>query len=334
MLEIRDYVPELSDACVALERECAQGERFRLSFRRPTFHARAATYERWMLLVARDEGRLVATAAIAVRPVTLHGEARTAAFCFDLRVHPSVRRRGVAAQMTQASIERAVREGASLLYSYAVGDNAAVMRITELFEGAACGGYRYLVWPVFRRLGGPRAREVSAMQAHEAFVRAEGPFDFYAPPAAIPAGHVTSLAIDGAGCSVWSNEAFLQEVVERVPRVYALARSVSRAWPFSTLRLPHVPAPGEALRSWFVYDVHAADVRTARALMACVNDEALSRGIDYCYVVGAGEPRWWPPLRDAATPLFSPVIPYTLLMRDLRGVLRRPQSFAVDARDL
>ncbi len=334
VLEISDYSPALSDECVALERVCPQGERFRLSFRRPTFHARAATYERWGLVVGREGGRLVATCAYALRPAILHGETRTTAFGFDLRVHPDLRQRGIAGRMTRAVIERATPQGADLFYTQVVGDNRAMFGVCRSLRMTLAGGYRTLVWPVFRRRGARAAPETTPAQIHDAYVRAEGPFDFHPIPGPAPAGHVVSLTTGAAGCSLWSNEALLAEVVERVPPAYRAARLALAAPPLRWLPLPRVPAPGEALRSWFVYDLHAADGHAARALLEHVNDRALASGIGYCYVVVSGEPSWWPELRAAAPPLLSPIIPYSLLMTDLRGPLRVPARMCVDARDL
>jgi len=90
------YRPEESGDALALERLCPQGTSYRLSFRRPTFHRRAETYDEWRIVTARLEGSLVGLVAGAIKPVELWGEAMRAAFFFDLRVHPAVRGRGVA----------------------------------------------------------------------------------------------------------------------------------------------------------------------------------------------------------------------------------------------
>ena len=90
------YAPSDSDEALALDAACAQGGALRLSFRRPTFHARASAYPEHVILTARLDGRLVGTLAVAAKPVDFLGRPARAAFAFDLRVHPEARGRGLA----------------------------------------------------------------------------------------------------------------------------------------------------------------------------------------------------------------------------------------------
>ncbi|MBI2930094.1 MAG: GNAT family N-acetyltransferase [Planctomycetes bacterium] len=327
-MKIEPYTRELSDACVALERACPQGEAFRLSFRRRQFHLRAQCYDEARILVAREGERVVGTVAWAVKDLIIRGEPRRAGFYFDLRVHPDFRGRGIAKRLG----EEAVAAGqVTMRYGYCVEDNRVSRHIVALHGGAPVGGYRYLIWPIYR----PRPvrgvpSEALPRDVHVAQVEANGPFDFYCDPTrgGRLTGHVLSLLGDGAGCSVWSNAELLQEVVERIPFRYRVARPLARLWPFAT---PHIPRSGELVRSWYVYDFFARDAERARDLMRHVNNLALDRMIQYCSVVAPGRPDWFEALRSDTPSWCSPVIPYVLLVTGVEGRLERPY---VDIRDL
>ena len=67
---IEDYDPARdNEQCLALERAAPQGEAFRLSFRRSSYHRRAENFDDHRLLVARLEGLVVGVAAVAFKDV-------------------------------------------------------------------------------------------------------------------------------------------------------------------------------------------------------------------------------------------------------------------------
>jgi GNAT superfamily N-acetyltransferase len=334
---VEPYTPELSEACLALERACPQGEAFRLSFRRRAFHLRAQNFREWGIFVAREGDRVLGTAAVAFKTVFFRGERRPSAFFFDLRVHPEARRRGVAQRLTRKVLDWADARGAALHYLYCVDDNRAMRNLASLFGGGVAGGYRYLVWPAYRNLPVERPpREVTAAQVHEAYVAASGPFDFYCNPleGGDLQGHVLSLLGEAAGCSLWSNAGLLEEVVEATPWVYGALRRLLRTWPLRTRAWPHLPQSGEALRSWYVYDFFAARPAAGRQLMRQVNNLALARGIDFCYVICTSASAWLSALQEEVPRLFAPLLPYCLLVGPTTGQRIKTPRIYVDIRDL
>ena len=334
------YRPEESGDALALERLCPQGTSYRLSFRRPTFHRRAETYDEWRIVTARLEGSLVGLVAGAIKPVELWGEAMRAAFFFDLRVHPAVRGRGVARRLI-AEIRAWARARAGLAYTYAMADNRSAAALVRLFGGVDVGGYAYLVYPTYRRWpASPAVAAATFEEVHGAMKQASGPFDLYAQPEWRPGdgGYAGSWLVgrgEGlAGCSVWSHREVLAEVVESAPLGVRLADRLTRAWPLRLAPWPHLPRPGERLRSWYLFDFFATQAALARMLMRHVTAQARERGIDYLYVVHGPRDDWIHALRADVPRLFAPILPYRL-WADLPPHLSRPlDRLYVDVRDL
>ena len=77
-----------------LERSCPQGARLRLHSERDDYFLRSRLYGNDHTLVAEDrgQGRLIGVMAAALKDVYIAGAVRSAAFFYDLRVHPDYRR--------------------------------------------------------------------------------------------------------------------------------------------------------------------------------------------------------------------------------------------------
>jgi GNAT superfamily N-acetyltransferase len=335
------YAPAESEEALALDAACAQGGSLRLSFRRPSFHARAAAYPEHVILTARLDGRLVGTLAVTAKPVELLGRPARAAFAFDLRVHPAARGRGIALSLAREGLAWA-EQHAELTYAYSVDENRAAARVCELMGLVDAGGYAYLVCPSASLSSpGEGAREVAYEEAHAAFVAAAGPFDLHADPGFHPGdtgyvGSWLSCTRDGvAGCSAFSHRATLAEVVEGLPVPLRAARALADTglpWP---RQWPRLPRDGEALRSWYVFDAFASGPAVAVGLVRHVAREARERGIDWCHVVHTGRDAWVPAVRAELPRLFSPVLRYRLLARRFgRTPLARLDRLHVDVRDL
>jgi hypothetical protein len=211
-----------------------------------------------------------------------------------------------------------------------------------MFGGEEMEGYAYLVYPAYRDLRfDTRADEATPQQVHAEMLRAAGPFDFYADPLSEGRlqGHVGSWMVrrDGqvAGCSAWDNREILSEVVERLPLGLRATSAVLRSWPFRLPARPHLPRPGERLRSWYLFDFFATDPRLARDLMRQIASTARGRGIDYCYLPHQPEDRWLRAVRADIPRPFASTVPYRLQIWGRPGApvpkLERPY---VDIRDL
>lgn len=94
---VREARPEENDGLIALDAACSMGEAVALRFdRSPDFFARAAAYERAIVLVAEVAGRLVGVGAAAIKVLRVGGIVGPWAYLFDLRVAPEARRGGPA----------------------------------------------------------------------------------------------------------------------------------------------------------------------------------------------------------------------------------------------
>jgi len=334
------FRPEDDPEAMELDRVCAQGGRYRMTFRRPTFARRAESYDHHHLVTARVGGTLVGVAALAVKDVVLAGEALRAGFGFDVRVHPDYRRRGLAGAMRDALVEQ-VATPLDLIYAWCIDDNRAVRTLIKGMGATDVGGYECLVVPTHRdRPPACRPAPATLSEVHEAALQASGPPDFYTDPRVGGRldGHVASWLLTGcprrAGCSAWDASGILAEVMETLPLPLRVAGALTRAPGLSRLSWPHIPSPGEALRSWILFDAFATDGEAARDLVRHVTAEARARGIDYCHLVHGAQDRWVDGVRADHLRLFSPTVPYRLLVKRFQGTVPPLERVHVDVRDL
>jgi GNAT superfamily N-acetyltransferase len=340
-LVIADYRPEDDPEALALDRRCVQGRSLRLSFRRPRFDSRAVAFPEWRILTARRGGALVGTMAAAVKAITFEGRPARAAFFFDLRVLPEARGQGIARALTHEIVAWA-RQRAAIGYTYTLADNGAVAHLGRLTGGSPVGGYAYLVYPTCGNAE-PRQepRGVGFGEAHDAFLRARGPFDLLPDglSGAVLGGHVGSWLLEApdgiAGCSGWDNRHVLAEVVEGVPLALRLLGSATQQWPLRRWRWPRVPPAGEEVRSWYLFDVFATSPSAARDLLRHVASQARGRGIDFCHLVHRGDEPWVKAAGSDVPRLFAPILPYRLLLTRFDSQPPRPVANPyVDIRDL
>ncbi len=340
-LVVRPYRAEDSAGAIALERACAQGSALQLSFRRDTFHRRAENFPHHALFVAADAGQIVGVMAVGVKDAVLHGRPVRASFGFDLRVHPDHRSRGIATRLFERANGWGIAQ-ADIGYSYSVADNHLIGGIARR-HGSDAGRYSYLVYPVLRRHADRCSAATAAPieEVHAEMVRRSGPFDFYCDPLRDGAmrGHQGSWMLRRgaaiAGCSAWSNRGILSEVVERVPLRARLARALSHTPPLDRLDWPRLPAPGDELSSWYLFDFFASDAGVARDLMRHVAFEARAREVDWCHVIHTERDGWVDAVRADVPRVFAPLIPYRLMMlRPDGGPPRRVERLYVDVRDV
>lgn len=323
-LQIGLYDPSESEEAMRLEARSPQGKAFRLRFHRSYFHRRAENFDWWKLVTARSAGALIGIGAGALKPAYFEGRETIALYLFDVRVAPEYRRAGIAQRLLQELILWA-GGAAEIAYAHVAGDNDAASRLAREWIGAdAAPACRYLVYPVYRAgRGSPDIAPVPAEAVHRQYLEREGPFGLYCPPsdAFASEAYIGSWAFESgasaAACSAWSNEEIMGEVVERIPWPLGLAGALSRTWPASLIPAPRLPRRGERVRSWYLFDFHAADDSSALALMSGVAAEARRRGVDYCYIIHRGSEAWIEALRRQVPRLFAPIIPYSLLARRL-----------------
>jgi len=329
-----------NESCLALERLAPQGRKFRLGFRRVAFHRRARNFDDHRIIVARLGGEVVGTAAMAFKDVRLLGEPRRAAFHFDLRVHPEHRNRGIGSRLT----DEAVRLGGSrsdVGYWYVVGDNRALRGFTRSGHGTPVSGYTYLVCPTYReRPSRVYVRPSTMAEVHQRLLDTAPPFDFYTDPlaggdvSAHVASWMTVAPAPSAGCSAWDNSEILAEAVEAVPAGLRLARGLFESRIFRGHSHPHVPRPGEQLRSWYLFDVFGSEPGPVVDLVRFVSARAREAGIDYLYIPWVAGDEWVGAVKADLPRLFSPEICYVFYCVGWAGQPRQLRRIYVDIRDL
>ena len=336
-IEIRDYDPSHSDDCLAVERRCAQGEPIRIHLERPTFHARAAAYEKWRIAVAWEGNTVVGTAASAKQRVHLHGKPVSAAFYFDGRVVPEHRNLWVARALVKHLQDQ--HADADLHYTHTFSSNfgaAAVMRSLGFSSAATL---ELLARPVPRASWGvdrrSSPRETSLDEVCGRYLERHGPRDLVVDPCGISshAGLVACLADTDASCGIWSNASRFEEVVERMPSRLTAARWLLDRWPLSRLPTPRLPRLGSALRSWFVFALCARDGRAATGLLRHVEARARTAGVDCLYIVGDRSLPWFSDLQRARNRWWSATLPVDLRVRS-KLTLPPKMTYTLDVRDL
>lgn len=338
-LSISEY--SLTDDAEALEldRRCAQGRAFRLSFRRETFRRRAENFRTWRILTARLNGILVGTVAGALKNAHLLGTPTRVAFIFDLRVHPSFRRRGIGKRLAGEMLDWAYAH-ARVAYTYVVADNRITRHLAGVLGGTQVGEYAYLVYPTYRQRASLPLEPEDFTVVHDSFLDVSPSFDFYCDPDCHvgEAGYVGSWLMrrggELAGCSAWSNRGILGEVVERMPLSLRTAGWALGSWPLARLSWPHLPKCGEELRSWYVFDFFSTSPGLARELGRALETEALRHGIDYCYMVHRPGDSMVEAVRAEAIRFFAPTIDYRLLASTPDGEVPALDPIYVDIRDL
>jgi hypothetical protein len=227
-------------------------------------------------------------------------------------------------------------------YGYAVADNEASLAMCRQWIGAHIGpACAFLVYPTYKAKRPKKPAEgADPKKVHAAYLAAEGPFDLYCDPSAAFASPAfigswrSSSPASNAGCSAWSNAEIFAEVVERLPIGPSLAGAFLRRWPLRSLPLPKVPAIGETIRSWYLFDFFASDDTAALGLIETVAAEARARGIDYCYIIHRGGGGVIDALRKPFPRFVAPLISYVIIGNDLHAGGQLIRSPYIDIRDV
>ena len=337
-ITIEDYTPEMSDACMAIENRSPQGESYRLRFDRKKFHLRSECFENRRILIAKKDQKIIATLSFAIKDIVFHGKKVKASIGFDAASDPLYRRHSAMKQLLDEFYKITTDEGVEIHYGYTVGDNLESQNMLKSYcDFDLIGSYGYLVWPSYRKLNVKYAPVCCGPEeVHVAQTNANKPFDSYTDinRNGTLKGYVTSFKTSDAGCSVWDNSEMLQEVVVSIPGYYKLAKMVLNTFPLNLFKWPHIPAPQEPVKSWYIYDFYANKKGSAIDLMRHVNNQAIENDIDYCYIIHNQTNAWMAELQAGTPKLFSPVIPYNIWAKSIYDEVAPVKNFYIDVRDL
>jgi hypothetical protein len=162
--EIREATAGDNDALIELERQSPLdlGDRTLVFDRSPNFFAHQEMQEHGRVLVAEEEGRLVAVVAGAWHDVMIDGQRRRLLYVHQGRTLPEYRRRHVATDLVIRNFLLAREENVERPYWLISPDNSTSLAFNRQIEVES--------WPVEGRIDGfdvtarrPPAREVAAL---------------------------------------------------------------------------------------------------------------------------------------------------------------------------
>lgn len=131
-MEIREAVPEDSEALKALQAKCPQGTDLIASIvNTPDFFSRVKAYEFYKVYIACEGDRILGSAACGFKNAVVNGSVARICYGFQDFVAPEYRRTGVASKLHCHREAFAAEQGASLFYAIVIENNTPAMRYIE-----------------------------------------------------------------------------------------------------------------------------------------------------------------------------------------------------------
>ncbi|MBI2953201.1 MAG: GNAT family N-acetyltransferase [Chloroflexi bacterium] len=303
-MHVRGATPVDNDGLIDLQARCPQGTDLVVSnVNTPDFFARARAYDDYKVLVATEDNRIVGSTAYAIRDANIDGRVACVGYGFQTFISPDHRRRGVASQLFQSCEDYLARRGVELDYGLIIGGNTPSIRY---FGDRGFRLHRTLIMPMLGvykpmvrgsqgkvRKAEPRDLAAIAQLTNETW---EG-YDFYEPISAEtlasaidrrPAFSIDDLFVLEVGGEIaaclglwdWSKTAqiTIRAVSLKLRMIGLLVDLVRHFRP-----MPVVPRLGAAIKQSGLTPIAFRDPTHFAVLLRHVNDEALSRGIQYMF---------------------------------------------------
>ena len=282
--------------------------------REPSFLALDALLgETWQVLVAESAGVLVGCMAWAVREAYVNGERRPTAYVGDLKVHPMVRRSGVAASLALAVRDalRAIDPDLPVLLT-ALRGNLPVSRLTHGGRHGALavphGTVRVHAIPLLGRRRIPRVpgfavreagpsdldgmvdlwetsgpeRQFTVPRSRERFVET-----LERAPGLDLSSYLVARGPDGrvaAAAAIWDQHALKTTRILRYgPRMRVFRTGFNLVAPL--LQASRLPPPGDTLRTLHAFNVCATSTSALRAILVEAMRRRSNRGYG-CLLLG------------------------------------------------
>jgi GNAT superfamily N-acetyltransferase len=326
---------EDNEAALDLEEQCVQGESIVLKYRRPTFHARSQVYDKYRILCAKEDNKLVGITAWADKLVGLHGEWIRTSYNYDLRVLPDYRKKGVAISLTKAMFS-SIGEEVDCIYTLIAGENIRALGLAQQIFGIELTiPLTYVIIPVYRKFKQTdNYFRAGAKEVQTQYLNYNDRTDF------IPEfnekkmiGYVASIVLAKekvGGCSFWTNENLLAEQVVSIPPFYRIQRFFSK--PLRLLvKLPYIPKPADIIPSWFLYNLYAGGEKDFRSLLISINNFAFEKGRKYLYALLQNNDPILTFFKGAKQRIFT--FPYYFLAKG-RKTPAQTDKIYIDVRDL
>ncbi len=333
-IRIVPYTTTDNESALALEEQCVQGESLILKFRRPTFHARSEVYDKYRILCAKVNNKVIGIIAGAEKFVRLRSEIIRTIYIYDLRVHPDYRKRGTARWLNNALIEDLGK--ADCIYNLIAGENRSALVVAQrIFDAQVMVPLTYAVIPVYKKLKGEAPYQLSsASEVHEIYLRLHPDIQF------VPdfdekrlLGYISSITlpnVDSCGFSLWTSENLLAEQVVDIPfHLRMMGALMAPLHPI--LRLPHIPKPGEIIQSWFLFDFCTTDKKTTPSLLTIANNIAFDNSRTFLYILLGSNDITLRFIKNSGFRVFT--VPYFFLAKG-RIVPTEADRMYIDIRDL
>lgn len=124
MIKIRKAAEKDNQPLIELQKKCPQGTSLILNVdSSPDFFARSKPFKDWTVLVAVDDGRIVGSAAYAIRDAIVEGKPVKTAYEYGFMVDPQERRKGIAVKLQECIEQNAAERNVDLLYLAIIEDN-------------------------------------------------------------------------------------------------------------------------------------------------------------------------------------------------------------------
>lgn len=297
----REAVEEDASRLQELQARCPMGVGLVVStINKPDFFARARAYRAAKVFCACDEqGRIVGSAACAVRPASVGGRVVPVGYQFQYFVDPERRRSGVAARLYDATAAHLKAQGTELNYCLLLEDNVPSRKFFEQRGFRAERKLTILYLPAFRRYrvgGDGRVRSATAADLPQVAALMNATWsghELYHPVTpdeleeqlARTRGHgVENLLLFEAGGRVraalgyWDwNQVTEVSVVSLDAKLTWMSRGLSV---LSLLfNVPKVPAAGQPLRQWCITPLGYEDKAALGQLLRELNNRALDADI-------------------------------------------------------
>jgi ribosomal protein S18 acetylase RimI-like enzyme len=334
-MKITPYTVKDNEAALHIEEQCVHGESIVLKYRRPTFHARSQVYDKYRILCAKIENKLVGITAWAEKSIRLHGELIRAAYTYDLRVHPDYREKGVAIRLSREMLDD-IGQDVDCIYTLIAGENKRALGLAQKIIGMKLAiPLTYAIIPVYKKFKRTNNYFFSNIkEVHKQYLQTNDQIDFHPEfKTKNMVGHVSSIILTKekvGGCSLWTNENLLAEQVVSIPRSYQIQRFLSKLL-LRFVKLPYIPGPADIIPSWFLYDLYAGSEKDFFSLLAAVNNLAYEKERKYLYALLQNNDRLLTFIKRTGYKIFT--FPYYFLAKGRITPLQTDKIY-IDIRDL
>jgi len=303
---IRQARDQDNQALQQLQAQCPQGTSLQVStVNTPDFFARVKAYPLNRVLVAEDQGRIVGSAAAAVRPGRVGEAVVPVGYQFQAFVDPDFRRKGVADALLDRLDQYLRDQGAVLIYCLIMVGNDPSMRLVARRGFVRHRDLEMNVLPVYRTINTKTAgairpatdRDLSAMAG--LVNQTWSGHQLYGPTLAEDLGKLIDrtpgLSLDQfllaesdgrprAVLGFWDWSAVMRVEVLSVNRQL---RRLGRRLRFLGLfrPTPPMPRPGRVLRQVMVTTVGGRDPAALAGLFGELNNRMKARGVEQVFCI-------------------------------------------------